>query len=180
MSDIYKRIDRRLVHKGAILDYYEDTMQIPNGKTALWDFIGHKGAAAVVAVLDDGRLLMVRQYRNALERETVEIPAGGRDGVDEPFINCAHRELEEETGYTCDKDSMEFLISIYTTVAFCNERIDVFVAKDLKKTHQHLDEDEYVDVAAYSVDELVSMIYEGRLQDSKTVASILAYKNKYC
>ena len=155
-------------------------MQIPNGKTAVWDFIGHKGAAAVVAVRDDGKLLMVRQYRNALERETVEIPAGGRDGVDEEFLDCAHRELEEETGYTCDKDKMEFLISIYTTVAFCNERIDVFVARDLKKSHQHLDEDEFVDVAAMDIDELTEMIYAGKLQDSKTVASILAYRNKYC
>ena len=73
----FKRISRDLVAKGAIIDYYQDTMQIPNGNIAKWDLIDHKGAAAVVAVREDGKLLMVRQYRNALERETLEIPAGG-------------------------------------------------------------------------------------------------------
>ena len=72
----FKRISRDLVAKGAIIDYYQDTMQIPNGNIAKWDLIDHKGAAAVVAVREDGKLLMVRQYRNALERETLEIPAG--------------------------------------------------------------------------------------------------------
>ena len=179
MSEVYKRLDRKLVHEGAIITYYEDTMQIPNGKTAVWDFIGHKGAAAVVPVRSDGKILMVRQYRNALERETLEIPAGGRDGADEPFLDCAHRELEEETGYKCDKDKMEFLLSIYTTVAFCNERIDIFVARDLERSHQHLDDDEFVDVVAMDIDKLLEMIYSGKLQDSKTVGAILAYKNKY-
>ena len=76
----FKRISRDLVAKGAIIDYYQDTMQIPNGNIAKWDLIDHKGAAAVVAVREDGKLLMVRQYRNALERETLEIPAGGLNG----------------------------------------------------------------------------------------------------
>ena len=91
--DKYERLDRELIHKGAIIDYYQDTMKIPNGTTAKWDFINHKGAAAVVAVKDDGRLLMVRQYRNALERETLEIPAGGLNGADEPTDIAAAREL---------------------------------------------------------------------------------------
>lgn len=137
-----KRLNRELVYKGAIIDMYQDTVQIPNGNIAKWDFIGHKGAAAVVPVTEDGRILMVKQYRNALDRMTLEIPAGGRDGADEPFIACAARELEEETGYR--SEDLEFLISIQTTVAFCNERIDVFVARNLKKTSQHLDEDEFV------------------------------------
>ena len=175
----YKRLDRKLIHHGSILDVYQDTMQIPNGHTAAWDFIGHKGAAAVVAVRDDGKLLMVRQYRNALERDTLEIPAGGRDTVQEPFIDCAHRELEEETGYRCRKEDLEFLISIYTTVAFCNERIDIYVADKLEKSRQHLDEDEYLGVVACDVHKLVEEIYAGRLQDAKTVSAILAYYNKY-
>lgn len=177
--DEYKRLDRKLIHHGAILDVYQDTMQIPNGHTAKWDFIGHKGAAAVVAVREDGKLLMVRQYRNALERETLEIPAGGRDSVDEPFIDCAFRELEEETGYKCRKEDMSFLISVYTTVAFCNERIDIYVADHLEKSRQHLDEDEFLGVTACDVEQLLEMIYAGRLQDAKTVAAILAYHNKY-
>ena len=173
-----ERIKRELVYHGAIIDMYKDYVRIPNGNVAEWDFIMHKGAAAALPVTDEGKLILVKQYRNALDRETIEIPAGGLDGVDEPMIDCAKRELEEETGY--HSDNLEFLISIRTTVAFCNERIDVFVAKDLKRTNQHLDEDEYVEVVEFEPDELVEMIYNGTIQDSKTVSAIMAYYNKYC
>ena len=173
----YDRIDRELVHKGAIIDYYQDTIRIPNGNIAKWDYIRHKGAAAVVAVQDDGKLLMVRQYRNALDRETLEIPAGGLDGAEEPTELAAARELEEETGYTAGR--LELLLSLRTTVAFCDEKIDVYVATDLKRSRQHLDEDEFLDVASYDVEELLKMIYDCKIQDGKTVSAILAYYNKY-
>lgn len=172
-----RRINRELVYKGHIIDMYKDTVEIPNGNVAEWDFIGHKGAAAVIPVTNDGKILMVRQYRNALDRYTVEIPAGGLENKDEPMINCAARELEEETGYK--SDNLEFLLSLRTTVAFCNEKIEVFLARDLKKTKQHLDEDEYIDVVSYDVEELVDMIYAGKIEDSKTVAAVLAYYAKY-
>lgn len=173
-----KRIKRELVAKGAIIDYYQDTMQIPNGNVVKWDLIDHKGAAAVVAVREDGKLLMVRQYRNALERETIEIPAGGLNGREEPTDAAAMRELMEETGYSCDK--VELLNTIYTTVAFCNEKIDIYLARGLKNPgDQHLDEDEYVNVEAYSIDELKQMIFDRRIQDSKTICGILTYAAKY-
>lgn len=171
-----KRLKRELQCEGAITKYYKDTVQLPDGKTAVWDFVGHNGAAAAVGVLDDGRLLMVRQYRNALDRFTLEIPAGGLN-IDEPTIQAAARELEEETGYRCGK--IEKLLTIRTTVAFCNEKIDIYLATKLEKTSQHLDEDEYVNVIPYSLETLEKMIYEGTIEDSKTIAAILAYKNKY-
>ena len=174
----FKRLERTLVHKGAIIDYYEDTIQVPNGNIVKWDFIGHKGAAAVVAVREDGKLLMVRQYRNALDRETLEIPAGGLNGVDEPTDVAAARELEEETGYKAGK--LELLLTLRTTVAFCNEKIDVYVATDLQKSHQHLDEDEFINVEVYDIEELAQMVYDGKIQDGKTVSALMAYKNKYC
>ncbi|MCR5800974.1 MAG: NUDIX hydrolase [Lachnospiraceae bacterium] len=173
-----KRLDRELIHKGAIIDYYQDTMQIPNGHTAKWDLIDHKGAAACVAVREDGKLIMVRQYRNALERETIEIPAGGLNSRNEPMEDCARRELEEETGYIAGE--MEYLTTIYTTVAFCNERIGIYVAKDLKRRgDQHLDEDEFVNVECYTLSELKQMILSGKIQDSKTICGILGYATKY-
>lgn len=176
--DKYERIGRKLVHKGAIIDYYQDTIKIPNGNIAKWDYIRHKGAAAVVAVKEDGKLLMVRQYRNALNRETLEIPAGGLNDVDEPTDLAAARELEEETGYSAGK--LELLLSLRTTVAFCDEKIDVYVATDLKRSEQHLDEDEFLDVLSYDVKDLLEMIYDCKIQDGKTVSAILAYYNKYC
>ena len=176
MIEILKRIKRELVYKGSILDIYKDTMQLPNGKTEEWDYVAHRmGAAAVLPVLPDGRIVMVRQYRNALERETLEIPAGCRDSLTEDTLVSASRELEEETGYR--SDDISFLISLKTTVAFCNEAIDVYLAKNLVKGEQHLDDAEAIEVEIYSLDELCDMIYKGQLQDSKTVSAILAYSN---
>ena len=176
MIDVLKRIKRELVYKGAILDIYKDTMRLPNGKTEEWDYVAHRmGAAAVLPVLPDGRIVMVRQYRNALERETLEIPAGCRDSLTEDTLVSASRELEEETGY--HSDDISFLISLKTTVAFCNESIDVYLAKNLVKGEQHLDDAESIEVEIHSLDEWCDMIYKGQLQDSKTVSAILAYSN---
>ena len=176
--DEIKRIDRTLIANGRVIDYYQDTMQMPDGSTVKWDLIDHVGAAAVVAVREDGKILMVRQYRNPLERQTLEIPAGKLDSKDEYPRNTAERELAEETGYICD--NIEYLTTIYTTVAFCNEKIGLFLAKGLKDRHpQHLDDDEYIDLEAYTLDEVRQMIYDGKIQDAKTVIGILLYASKY-
>ena len=177
MSKDVKRMGRELVYQGTVLKVYKDHMKFSNGNTEDWDFIHHDGAAAVIPVMDDGKILMVKQYRNALERDTLEIPAGKLDDPDEEGIVCASRELKEETGYS--SDDLEWLLTIRTTVAFCDERIEVFVARNLIPGEQHLDEDEFVDVKAYKLEELKEMIFEGKIQDSKTMAAILAYESKY-
>lgn len=177
MSEDVKRMGRELAYQGTVLKVYKDHMKFSNGNTEDWDFINHDGAAAVIPVMDDGKILMVKQYRNALERDTLEIPAGKLDDPDEEGIVCASRELKEETGYS--SDDLEWLLTIRTTVAFCNERIEVFVARNLIPGEQHLDEDEFVDVKAYKLEELKEMIFEGKIQDSKTMAAILAYESKY-
>jgi len=173
-----KRLDRTLKYQGSILKIYEDTVDA-NGHLAHWDFIHHNGAAAVVPVTKDGTILMVRQYRNALDRYTLEVPAGALDFPEEPKIDCAHRELEEETGYKTEKEKMEFLIRVNTTVAFCDEVIDIFVARDLEPSIQNLDEDEYIEVEEWTVKDLEEKIYHGEITDGKTIASILAYARKY-
>ncbi len=169
-----ERLKRELVYKGAIIDVYKDYVKIPNGNIAEWDYIGHKGAAAVLPVTDDGKIVMVRQYRNALNRETLEIPAGGLNGANEPTKDAAARELEEETGYK--SDNLTYLLSVVTTVAFCDEKIDIYLAKDLIPSKQNLDEDEFVEVEIYELDELCDMIFAGKIVDSKTVSALLAYK----
>ena len=177
MSEEIKRVKRELMYEGTILKIYKDHMKFENGNTAEWDFIHHDGAAAVVPIMEDGRILMVTQYRNALERDTLEIPAGKLDDPNESGLVCASRELEEETGYR--SENLEWILTLRTTVAFCDERIEVYVAKDLIPSRQNLDEDEYVDVKAYTLEELKEKIFDGTIQDSKTVAALLAYESKY-
>lgn len=169
-------INRELMHKGSRLEFYKDTLRIPNGNVVSWDYIKHNGAAAVVPVTKDGKIVMVRQYRNAFDAETLEIPAGGLNSPDEPTLEAAVRELKEETGYISLKP-LKKLVSVATAVAFCDEIIDIYVAEELEKGEQHLDEDEFLNVEEYELDELVDMIYSGKIRDSKTISGLLAYKN---
>ena len=160
------------------MDVYSDTIETPDGNIAYWDYVEHrKGAAAVVPVTSEGRILMVRQYRNALDRYTIELPAGCRDSLTEDTKISAMRELEEETGFQCGH--IEKMLSLKTTVAFCNEFIDVYLATDLKPGKQRLDPEEFIEVRAYDPEELLEKIYAGVIQDSKTVAGILAYCYRY-
>ena len=170
-----ERLKRTEIAKGAILTYYHDTVKIPNGHICEFDFLGHQGAAAVLPVREDGKLLLVRQYRNALDRFTLEIPAGGLEGPQEPTREAAARELTEETGFVAGR--MDFLLSTVSAVAYCNEKIDIYLARDLQKSERHLDADEYINVEAWEVNDLLELCYNGTLQDAKTVAAVMAYKN---
>lgn len=170
-----ERLDRKLKYHGNIVDMYEDTV-IANGHEEKYDFIHHDGAAAVLPVAEDGRILMVRQYRNALNRFTLELPAGKRDTPDEATRLTASRELEEETGYIAKE--IKYFMTINTTIAFCDEKIDIYLARKLKKSTPHPDEDETIDVGFYELKELITMIREGRMTDAKTVAAILGYAVK--
>ena len=179
MSEHVERIDRTLVRQGAIVDIYEDTVKLPNGNIEKWDFVAHRmGAACVVPVTPDGHILLVRQYRPALDRYTWELPAGCRDEVDEPTDITAKREMEEETGYT--SDDIVQLLSLKSTVAFCNELIDVYLASNIRRIgEQHLDPAEEISMKLWELDDILEEIYAGRIQDGKTVAGILAYANRY-
>lgn len=169
----YERVKRELKYSGNILDFYNDVVRLPDGKLANRDFLKHNGAAAIVAADKDNNILMVKQYREAIDRYTIEIPAGKRENG-EDFKVCALRELEEETGYK-SKDASP-LISLYTTVAFCDERIEIFYTDQLTVSSQKLDEDEFVSVSWYKLDDLVQMIQNGSLNDAKTIAAIMSYK----
>lgn len=169
-------ISREFIHKGSRIEVYTDKLRIPNGNVVSWDFVKHINAAAVVPVTKEGKIVMVRQYRNTFDRETLEIPAGGLNFPKEPSIEAAGRELEEETGYV-SPEPLKKLISIATAIAFCDEIIDIYLAKDLEKGEQNPDEDEFINVEEYELDELIDMIYKGVIVDSKTVSALLAYKN---
>ena len=172
-----KRIGREIAYEGNIITLYNDYMVNDEGVEATWDFINHPGAAAVVAINDDGKILFVRQYRNSVDALTLEIPAGKLDYEGEDKLECAIRELREETGYKAGK--MEWLINLHSWIAFTNELIGVYLATELKPDEQKLDDFEYIDVEAYSVEEACDMIYKGEITDAKTIAGIMAYINKY-
>ena len=171
--DRIERIDRKLAYKGSMLDVYSDTIKTPDGSTVQYDHIHHPGASAIIPVLDNGNVLLVRQYRNSLDRYTLEIPAGGIE-KGESTIEAARRELEEETGYICDKISP--FINVVTAVAFCNEIVEVFIANGLTKTSQRLDPEEFINVEEYSLEDITKKIFDGAIQDSKTVSAIMAYR----
>ena len=180
MEHRLKRLARNLAYKGSVLTFYRDTMQLPDGKIEQWDFIDHpRGGACIVPVLPDGRILMIHQMRPAIDRETIELPAGARDSHTEDTACTAARELREETGYTSDKISL--LVKLKTAVAYCSEFTDVYLAEDLIPADgQHLDEAEEINVEAFPLETLLGKIYAGEIQDAKTVAGIMAYAVRIC
>lgn len=168
-------VSRELKYKGSICNIYDDTVKVGEN-IAHWDFMSKCNAAAVVSVLPNGKLIMVRQYRLAVDKWTLEIPAGKLDENDD-FFSCAKRELEEETGYK--SNNIEFLCDIYTAAAFCNEIVRIYVATNLIKGEQHFDRDEEIVTEEWAVEDLLKEIYKGEIKDSKSVSGILAYYDKY-
>ena len=172
------RTDRQLASAGAVLEFYRDTMVLPDGQVQTWDYVHHKkgGGACTVPVLPDGRILLIRQFRPAIDREALELPAGARDSSGEDPAVTAARELEEETGYRPGR--MTKLAHILTAIAWCNESTDIYLARDLEPvSSQHLDETEEIELCIMSLDDLCSRIFAGEIQDAKTVAGIMAYRS---
>ena len=172
------RTDRQLASAGAVLEFYRDTMVLPDGQVQTWDYVHHKkgGGACTVPVLPDGRILLIRQFRPAIDREALELPAGARDSSGEDPAVTAARELEEETGYRPGR--MIKLAHILTAIAWCNESTDIYLARDLEPVSaQHLDEAEEIELCIMSLDDLCSRIFAGEIQDAKTVAGIMAYRS---
>ena len=172
----FEILGKDLVYHGTIIDFYKLKLRTPAGHEVSWDHIEHKGASAVLPIDDEGKVLTVTQYRGAIDDIMIEIPAGGRDSVEEDFAVCAARELEEETGFRAG--SLEHLVDVHTAAAYTSEKIAVYVAKDLIPSRQHLDEDEFVDIRRYTFEELNDMIFSGKITDSKTIAAVMAYQTK--
>ncbi|MDO5132436.1 MAG: NUDIX hydrolase [Eubacteriales bacterium] len=172
-----RRTGRRLAAEGAVLEFYRDDMVLPDGQRQTWDYVRHKrgGGACTVPVLPDGRILLIRQYRPAIDREALELPAGACDAGDPDPLTTAARELEEETGYRPGK--MRKLCRTLTAIAWCNEATEIYLATELEKVHdQQLDEAEEIGLCAFSMEELCEKIFSGGIQDAKPVAGILAYR----
>ena len=162
------------IYDGKILHVERWTVTCPNGREALREIVVHKGAAAVVPVFEDGTTLLVRQHRVAVDRVTLEIPAGKLDSVSEDPLDCAVRELEEETGLRAGR--MTLLTSLLTTPGFCTEKIAIYLAQDLTQGQTHPDEDEFLDLVRIPLEEAVARIMHGEIRDSKTICGLLMAK----
>ncbi len=163
-------VDEKLVWEGAFLSAYNVGVRLPNGKEAQRDVVRHPGAVAIVALTDDGRIVLVRQYRTALERVCLEIPAGKIDKGEDPE-RCAVRELEEETGVRAHK--IRYLTALATSAGFCDEIIHLYMATDLEFMQAHPDEDEFVRVELMELQELINMVLDGQIEDAKTMIGAL-------
>lgn len=158
------------VFEGRIFNVDRLQVRLPDGRTGLRDVVRHPGAVAIVALTDDGRICLVRQYRTSLGRVTVEIPAGKLDPGEDP-LDCARRELLEETGMQADK--MAFLTTIATSDGFTDELIHIYMATGLSFAASSPDDDEFINVDLVDLPELVDAVLDGRVEDAKTVVGAL-------
>ncbi|MBF0787186.1 MULTISPECIES: NUDIX hydrolase [unclassified Streptococcus] len=167
-----KTIKRTEVFKGHIFDVVVDDVALPMGGEAKRELIFHKGAVCVLAVTPDDQLILVKQYRKAIEQTSYEIPAGKLEvGENADPEAAALRELEEETGYTGD---LELLYDFYSAIGFCNERLRLYVATNLVKVAnpRPMDDDEVIEVYHVSLEEAYDLIASGDICDAKTIIAI--------
>ena len=164
-----KTVKKNLVYDGKILKLFCDDILLPNGKDAKREIVEHSGGCAVLCE-KDGKILLVRQYRYAYQKELLEIPAG-KINPNESFEETAIRELEEETGLKATK--VEKLFEVYPSPGYTNEVIKIYRAVEFEKGQMHLDEDEFLSAVWVEKDKLSQMIKEGQIKDAKTLIALL-------
>lgn len=166
-----KTIKTEKIFTGKVISLQVEDVELPNGKTSKREIIKHPGAVAVLALTDDNKIVMVEQYRKALDKIIAEIPAGKLEPGEDPRV-CAGRELEEETGYGCKE--IEWLISFYTSPGFADELVHLYIAKGLKKKEDAAspDEDEFVSLKEVTLDEALALLEEQKIHDAKTAYAI--------
>jgi len=166
------KIAEELIYRGRILDLARETHRLPDQRESSFEIIRHPGGAAALPILADGRVLLIRQFRPAARGFVLEVPAGrlepGEDGA-----GCIARELQEEIGFQAS--SIEPLGAVYSSVGFCNERIHLFIARDLQKTSTAHEPDEYIEPVIMSLEEALQKILGGEIPDAKTQICLLRY-----
>ncbi|NRR29868.1 NUDIX hydrolase [Oxalobacteraceae bacterium] len=163
------RLGGEMVYEGHFLKVQRDEVALPDGKHTAREYILHPGAVVILPLLDDGRVLMERQFRYPLDQVFIEFPAGKIDPGEDP-LSCAKRELEEETGYHATE--WEFVTTIHNAIAYSDEHLDLYLARGLTAGDAKLDEGEFLEIFTASIDELLLWVREGRITDVKTVIGI--------
>ena len=168
-------ISSQTIFEGKIIKVTLDQARLPDGSLASREVVYHPGGVAVLALDEDNTVYLVRQYRYPIQKLLLELPAGKLDhGTEEDAILGARRELSEETGL--EASDWTYLGSALASPGFCDEELHMYLARGLRKTGQHLDEDEFLDVVAMPFDQLASQVMDGTITDAKTVAATLKAK----
>lgn len=166
-------LQHNVIYRGKVVDLEVDTVRMPSGRSAIREVVKHPGGVVAVPVLDDGKLVLIRQFRYPLQKYILELPAGKLDSG-QPPLDTMRRELEEETGYQAG--SLEYKFSFHTSPGFCDEIIHFFQASGLRQVAQRLEEGEHITVETYTLDRCLEMINSGEIADAKTILGILWYR----
>jgi ADP-ribose pyrophosphatase len=164
-----QRISSKRLYDGKILNLRVDQVKVESGQIANREIVEHRGAAAIVPVLDGGDLILVRQYRYAVSSELLEIPAGTLEAGEEP-LQCARRELVEETGYECGEISK--ILECFVAPGYSTEKIHIYLAKGLTKTRTRMEADENINIETLPLSAALAKIRSGDIQDAKTIAGL--------
>jgi ADP-ribose pyrophosphatase len=165
-----EKVSSKEIFKGKILSLYFDKVKLPNGKIATREKVTHPGAVAVVSINKEGEVILIRQYRYPIDRDLIEIPAGKLDSG-EPPLECAKRELKEETGIS--GENFIHLTTIYTSPGFSDEKMDIYLITDFRMEENNPDHDEFLHILKIDLDECLKMIEDGRINDAKSIIGIL-------
>ena len=170
MELIEKKISSEEIFDGVAIHLFRDEILLPNGNKGVREVVRHPGAVCVIPITDDGEVIFVNQFRYALDRVTLEVPAGKLERGEDP-MEAALRELSEETGITAEK--IEPLDALYTSPALIDEIIYMYIATGLSQGEQHLDDDEFVNAVKIPLNEAIDMVMSGKILDAKTQLIIL-------
>ena len=163
-------MESQLAFKGRLVNLRVDTIRLPNGRLASREIVEHSDCVCVVPLNQQGRVVLVRQYRKPIDRSLLEVPAGGIDQGEEPEV-AAFRELHEETGYRAKK--LEHLSYFWTTPGFCTEGMHAYLATELEAGPHNREEDENIEMVEVPLEGISDMIASGQIQDAKSIASLM-------
>lgn len=162
-------LEDQQIFAGKIIDVHLQKVKLPNGKESYREVVFHPGAVAIIPLTPDGKLIVVRQFRKALNRSIIEIPAGKLEKNEDPHA-CALRELREETG--CTVEQLKKIVSFYTSPGFANEIIHLFLAENCIIGNNQLDEDEFVELVTVTLEEAKQLIAQQQIIDAKTILAV--------
>ncbi len=173
MSFVEKTIQSETIYEGKVLTLKKDKVEIKDGKTSYREIVKHRGAVALLPITEEGKVILVEQYRKPIEKVLLEIPAGKMEEGEAPIITAA-RELQEETGYSAK--NIDLITKMYPAVGYSDEAIYIYLATGLTSGETNFDEGEDIDIVEMELDKAVEMVMSGEIEDGKTIIALMMAK----